>query len=188
MKEEYASLRQEVLEWQSRRFLLVSTSITLVTGIIGIGLGVLKDLWIIASSLLLLFLTCAVILSWYAGRANAKISAYLVVFHDSSGSDNKTGGWESRLMRLKKKPKVDFFTLNHCLTAIYTVLGIVSVLIPWLVAGKPAFSFEQISLIFIAVLFICSLILQWKFSYPREGYAKHWLDVKEEEQKNEPLF
>jgi type IV secretory pathway TrbD component len=182
MKEEYASLRQEISEWQNRRFLLVGTSITLVTGILGIGLGVLKDLWIIASSLLLMFLTCAIILSWYAGRANAKISAYLVVFHSTTGSDDKMSGWESRLIRLKKKPKVDFFTLNHVLVAIYTTLGIMSVLIPWLVAGKPTTSLEQIPILVTALLFVGSLILQWKFSYPRDGYVKHWMDVKKEEQ------
>ena len=85
-------------------------------------------------------------------------------------------------MRLKNKPKLDFFTLNHCLTAIYGALGIVSLVIPWLIAGKPMFSLEQIPILVLTLLFLGTLILQWKFSYPRESYAKYWMDVKKEEQ------
>lgn len=184
MPEEYESLRKEILEWQNRRFLLVAASITLVTGVLGLGLNALGNLWVIISSLLFLFLACATILSWYAGKANAKIGAYLIVFHEEAGrSEGQGAGWESRLARIKNKPWVDLLTLNHSLTAIYVALGIVSFIVPWLAARRPALTGGQsVLILFTAALLVGALLLLWQYSYPRADYIKYWREVKREEQ------
>jgi hypothetical protein len=140
-----------------------------------------------SSGLLLLFLTGAVLLSWYAGRGNAKISAYLTVFHEKKLDNNQTlrEGWEDRLGRFSEKLKCfDKLTLSHWLGAIYFLLGGVSVVLPWLAgaqhfppskdyfvhAGIPAAVF-----LFVLILLVCSS--------PRTSYIKRWEDVETDEKR-----
>ena len=89
--EEYISLRKEILQWQARRFFLITTTATLVTGILGFGIGNIEKMWFMISSSLLLFLACTTSLSWYAGKGNAKIGAYIAVFFEEIGGGKR--GW-----------------------------------------------------------------------------------------------
>ena len=127
MAAEYESLRQEILAWQNRRFMILTASITLVSAIL--GLDAVQEInveveWPVITSLLWFFLGSTTALTWYGGRANAKIAAYLLVFHE------KEGGWESRLKDLKIS-KLDWFNLNRMVFLIYVGLGILSLVIPW---------------------------------------------------------
>lgn len=126
MKEEYPTLRTEILYWQNFRFVLLGASVALVSGIIGFGLKSpdTSDLWMSSSVLLLIFLSCAAALSCYAARGNTKIGTYLKVFHEAK-SDEKTG-WEGlRSEFAKGLGWYDRLNLSHWLTLAYLVLGII---------------------------------------------------------------
>ena len=87
MNTEYESLRQEIHAWQNRRFIILTASITLVSAVLGLD-AVQKTTvsveWPLITSLLWFFLGSTTALTWYAGRANAKIAAYLIVFHEKN--------------------------------------------------------------------------------------------------------
>ena len=130
--DEYVALRAEIKDWQDRRFTILTAAIGLVAAILGLKVfdqPASTELAVGISVLLLLLLTSACVLTWYAGRANAKIAAYIVVFHERSGESGS--GWESRLADLKnKKLDPDRLNLNQVLISIYFVLGLVSVFYP----------------------------------------------------------
>lgn len=83
LNNEYDSLRQEILNWQDKRFTMVSGSIILVTAILGI---IVKNNTSISgeilSSVLLAFLTCVCLLTWYFGTSNSRLGAYIEVFYE----------------------------------------------------------------------------------------------------------
>ena len=143
---EYASLRTEIFYWQNFRFVLLAASITLLSGIIGFGVKNpdQSQLWVNSSCMLLLFLTAAVILSWYAGRGNAKIGAYLIVFYEDPVEKNpqQYQGWEDRQGRFLENMNLpqrafDWLKLSHLLGAIYLLLGTISVVLPWFAGKQP---------------------------------------------------
>src|SRR5947208_2340161 len=105
MSNEYETLRAEILKWQDRRFDLLKISIGLITGLLGLKLVVeypsKGDIWPLVSSVLLLYLSGANLLTWYAGVANSKLAAYIKVFHESDVGSAPAYRWESRLQRLK---------------------------------------------------------------------------------------
>ncbi|MEM7184690.1 MAG: hypothetical protein AAF518_27595, partial [Spirochaetota bacterium] len=116
MKEEYENLRNEVLGWQSKRFTLLAICITTVTGFIGLSIfqTIVKELWYLIIFTLELFISFFVLLSWYAGIANSKISSYIRVFHER---ENNILGWGERLSSLKGKGN-DRLNLNLFLSGI----------------------------------------------------------------------
>ncbi len=183
MPDEYESLRAEVLQWQNRRFQLVGASITLVTGVLGLGLKELANGWSVISSLLLLVLTCAVFLSWYAGVTNTKIAMYLMVFHEQSGGPESQGsGWESRLYRLKNQQRKDPLALNDALVFIYFSLGVVSFFIPYAAAKDHSVMPGQLGLLILMTLaFLTALMVHWKYSDQRNRYLGYWRAVKRDE-------
>src|SRR5438128_2562329 len=84
MEKEYPALRQEIVNWQNYRFVLLSASIALMSGVIGFGLKSqdTSQWWFVSSALLLIYLALAASLTCYAGRGNAKLGAYLSVFYE----------------------------------------------------------------------------------------------------------
>jgi len=188
MKEEYTTLRQEILYWQNFRFLLLAASIALLSGILGLGFKNADsgDLWVLSSALLLLFLACAMGLSWYAGRGNAKIGAYLTVFFESAAEQHH--GWEDRqesfLKHLDPRHRVlDRWRLSQWLGVIYFLLGSVVVVLPWFVGKQPWPPTEShwLHLGFPGAAFLTALILLCCFSSPRQTYIRCWEAVKKSE-------
>src|SRR5262249_4637530 len=128
---EYESIRAEILKWQDRRFDLLKLSISVVTGLLGLKLILdATGSWPIISSLLLLYLAGANLLTWYAGIANSKLSAYVKVFHEGQESPSIPMGWETRLAKLKTKG-LDPQNLNRWIAVVYAVLAIISVVLPY---------------------------------------------------------
>jgi len=171
MKEEYSALRSELMAWQSRRFTILATSISLVTGILGLD-GVLKGEsildWGLVTSVLWFFLGAGAAVTWYAGRANAKIAAYIIVFHEGDGA-----GWESRLKDLKEQ-RLDWFNLNRMVLLIYAGLGVLSYLVPWAVRGYGGVSgWVAIVLALCAAWFLFGLYLLFSPS-SRDYYVEQW--------------
>lgn len=111
------------------------------------------------------------VLTWYAGRANAKISAYLLVFHEEND------GWESLLSELKSS-RLDWFSLNRVIFLIYLGLGILAIVIPWSIHHSQAIStWHKFLLLITGAWFLFDLILLMR-GYPRQDYKDKWIYVK----------
>ncbi len=182
-----------MLKWQDRRFDLLRISIGLITGLLGLKLVVeypsKGDIWPLVSSVLLLYLSGANLLTWYAGVANSKLAAYIKVFHESDVGSTPAYRWESRLQRLKDKG-LDPQNLNIWISVVYVALAVLSVAIPFATANYSTAApgictFFPVS----ALLFVASAILVILFSYPRARYEAHWREIQEEEKRlpNEAL-
>lgn len=175
MKEEYEALRAEMLAWQNRRFIVVTASISLVVGILGLE-GVTEATsrvdWELVSSLLIFLLGSAEALTWYGGQAPAKIAAYIIVYHEAQAP-----GWETRLKNLKGE-RLDRFSLNRMLTLIYAGLGILSLLIPWAARKEPIFDFVHLwHLVPTFCWFVFGLYLL-VLPLPRERFEHLWNKMK----------
>lgn len=185
MSKEYEALRAEMLKWQDRRFDLMKMSIGLITALLGLKLVVdhpaTEMIWSLVSSVLLLFLSGANLLTWYAGVANSKLAAYIKVFHETTADDGSNYRWEGRLQRLKQKGLYPQ-NLNIWTTVIYIALAVLSVAVPSATAnysfsGIGACTFLPLS----GVLFLISAFVVLRFSYPRERYEVHWKEIQKEE-------
>ena len=174
MSEEYNALRAEMLAWQNRRFMILTASVSLVTGILGID-GVTdagSDLgWGLVSSLLWFFLGSAAALTWYAGRANAKIAAYFIVFHEVESE-----GWETRLKKLKADG-LDRFNLNRMVLLIYVGLGVLSFLIPWSVRGYQCPSAWHAVVLVVSGVWLGFSLWLLLLPLPRGLYEQKWRDL-----------
>jgi hypothetical protein len=192
MSVELQSLRAEMLKWQDRRFDLLKHSTGVVTGLLGFKLiaeqsGVVvsaASAWPLISAVLLLYLSAANLLTWYAGIANSKLASYIKVFHEDSHTENNAPRWESRLASLKRKG-LDPQSLNLWITVVYFVLGLVSVALPLTSAGFATPDKLWLAILLISsVPFLATLVLVAWYSYPRQRYEAHWLQLKREEQEN----
>ena len=185
---EYESLRAEILKWQDRRFDLLKLSISVVTGLLGLKLifekldapGSSSTLWPLISSILLLYLAGANLLTWYAGVANSKLSAYVRVFHEGQESTSIPMGWETRLAKLKTKG-LDPQNLNWWITIVYAVLAIISVVLPYAATSFAPPGLWLYGLAVSSAAFLATIILVVRFSYPREHFEACWRQLRDEE-------
>ena len=171
LEAEYTSLRTEMLSWQNRRFSILATAITLTIGFLGLD-GILKGestvSWGVITSILWFFLGSVASLTWYASRANAKLAAYISVFHE-----DQEKGWENRLRQLKNKG-LDRLDLNIMMLSIYLGLAFLSLVVPLTVRGfiSPD-TLDLLYLSFSGVWFIfCASLLAVK--PPRKIYIEEW--------------
>jgi hypothetical protein len=180
MTEEYESLREEIKSWQDRRFTLLQGVAALVAAVLALEVAKSpsSDHWPLISSMLLAILSCANGLTWYCGLASSKIGSYLQAFYEEPTSKGNIPRWESSLLELKSQA-LDKFHVNQWFGAIYLVLGLISVGIPY-IASKSQ-SVECFALGFVlstAAFFVASLILVICFSYPREKYLVQWREIR----------
>ena len=173
MNFEYESLRNEIHSWQSRRFTILAASISLITGILGIDAikkGGPSIEWPLISSLLWFFIGSASSLTWYAGCANKKIAAYIILYHE------KEEGWESRLASLKKSG-FDWYNLNRMLFIIYFGLSLLALLIPWAVRkGQVIDCWNYLLLSSTGIWLVFSLCLL-TLNPPLENFKNKWKDA-----------
>ena len=188
-KEEYTTLRQEILYWQSVRFVLLGASAAFVSGIVGFlqknSDSVGKEWWPLFSAGLLIFLILATGLSRHAGRNNAKIGAYLRIFHEPrrvSEDPNSTLGWEGRLQHFKRHKRL----LSEWLFGFYLFLGAVSVAVPGLL-GRWQFKHHWLwwMLVLTAVVFAVMLLCLLGDRKAKQHYASDWQVIKDDERKQE---
>lgn len=173
MDKEYEALRQEILQWQSRRFTIVGGSIIIVTTILGwIITTPAKWSWEIASILPLAFLISACYLTWLFSRFNVMIGAYLEVFHESD--------WDRRVRVFKSGIKA--IRLNSALALLYSGLGVISVVISYTVCSKPSTKFGIGLFVAVFLLFVFMLTNLTFLSYPRKRYVSRWQKIKTQEQ------
>ncbi|MBA7493703.1 hypothetical protein ES702_04265 [subsurface metagenome] len=179
MDKEYEALRQEILQWQSRRFTVVGGSIVIVTAILGwVTMAPEKWSWAIASVLPLTFLVSVCYLTWLFIRFNIRIGTYLQVFHESA--------WERRkrafLRDIKKfRRGIKTFRLSWGLALLYGGLGVVSIVIPHTVCLKPSTKPEIILFTAVAFLFVFMLVVLAFFPHPTQLYISQWQKMKDQE-------
>jgi hypothetical protein len=183
MSEEYKALRAEMLQWQNRRFTVLTASVAVTIGILGFD-GVLKGEaavgWRLVTTLLWFFLGAAAALIWYAGRANAKAGAYIVVFHEDTDR-----GWETRLMALKEE-RLDWLHLNRIIVLIYVALAALSALAPWAArAGQSSGPCPMAALIFSGV-WAGAIFLLLLCETPKATYVRHFREMKAREDAAKP--
>jgi hypothetical protein len=200
MREEYESIREEILQWQEYRFLVLGAATALIAGVLAFELKDISEHWVGISAMLVCFVALAEMLSWYAGDDNAKAAAYLVVYYEEAAAEPGKGqGWETRRSLAKKLEVFPqhglVMTLNLWLVVVYFLLGAVSVLLPFNAAEKGVtpvlllehftlehFTLEQFMLGVFALVWVYGLIL---LALPSRAdkYLAAWRKVLEEERK-----
>ena len=120
---EYDALRNELLQWQSRRITLVNISAIVITALLGIEKSTTAQDWAVVSSVLLLFLACVCYLTSYCGASSRTIGTYLEHYHGKSK-------WEERLGQFKSRTLRKFVNLNTGLALIYLVMGVLAYAVP----------------------------------------------------------
>jgi hypothetical protein len=86
---------------------LFTASTAVVTGVLGVVLGGseknnLEQWWFVVSFLLLVFLGCVALLTWFAGNGNVKMGTYVLVFHEQEAAtvSRPPKGWHGRHRKL----------------------------------------------------------------------------------------
>lgn len=174
VSEEYQALRQEILEWQTRRFTIVSGAIVVVTAVLGwITQNPDEWPWAIASTVLLAPLACACYLTWLFGSFNTRLGTYVEVFHESTEGRS---GWEKRNREFRTGREI--LNLNTALALVYLVLGGVSVCVPIAVAKGDTSGFQFAVFALSATVFVSTILLVALHSYPRDDYVTKWKGIK----------
>ncbi len=136
MQYEYDSLWKELLEWQRRRVTLLTTSITIVVAVLGIGQGFSERVpWWTITTLLLLMLSATCELTAYAGYANQKIGSFLEVFHDPKTElkwnlRSAKFAEQYRYMTIRARNRKRLPNLNKQLFQFYALLGFLTLALP----------------------------------------------------------
>jgi hypothetical protein len=195
MQIEYDSLRKELLEWQSRRFALLTTSTTVVTGVLALGPGIAEKVpgWSVAL-LLLLFLSASCRLTIYAGEANQRIGSFLQVFHERSSGlqwEKRSAAFSATGVGMKPMPA----NLNGILFWFYLVLGFVSATMPYMLfdgavtggLGGAIHRAKGLALVIPAVFVFVILLQRLREPNPtREDLVKRWQTVADLEREADP--
>lgn len=163
--DEYAALRQEILEGQKRRVSVTMNTATVVGAVLGLGtsLGPRSVPWAGLSAILVTMLSGAMLFAYYSAEANARMGAYIQAFHESGE------GWET--LRAQLPPpyllglKLD---LNVVLAVMYVSLAAVAVAVPWMAANfRAGPTFGLVVLAFAIILFGIALRCLFVKSYSR---------------------
>jgi hypothetical protein len=112
---EIAALRNEMREWQGRRFTLVTVSASVVAGVLGLELkaGPAVTPWL-ASMAVSAFIWVVWLLTWYAHHANEKGAAYIRVFYPSYRWERALAAFNTQSRRV---------ALAHRVVKLHTVLS-----------------------------------------------------------------
>jgi hypothetical protein len=212
IEEEYPAVRAEILQWQNYRFLTLAASGAVVSAFLTIVFAsvsrdsssgtnttteIFGDWAVLAPSSLLLFLGCAVALTLYAGRGNAKMGTYLMVFYQQRGAVSarlKRGvGWESRHNDFKGKFKnanapmserlfEEYLTLDRLLAGFYLILGLGSVYLLYTILY---FQWRSLVLLIALLVYGIPLLLLLVRRPPSGDYMECWKQIKKEEKEEE---
>jgi hypothetical protein len=194
--DEYPTIRQEILQWQTIRLTLVTVSAAAVAAIIGFAVkGLYPWEYFIVSVLLLFFLSVAVLLTGYAGAGNRMMGTYLIVFYEEEGK-----GWQARMGVIGKLSSkwAEKYTLNTLLTLLYAVLGFASFLLvfvavppegsPAEVLASPPLPSPYMEILYYGLpslgglWFAFTLYVLRYHSSPSEYYRKLWRIIKRAEE------
>jgi hypothetical protein len=175
--EEFRTLREEILNWQSKRFDILKLSILALTIVVG-GAVAQSDKWqwALSSSCVFVILGISAYLTWLFSVFVSVGGAYIEVFLE--------GDWDRRNRQLRITTKVP--KLNDVFTVIYLVLAIIANVICYV--RCLATSISLLLLLWLPTLLgflYCLFILKFK-SYPRSKSVERWIRVKHGESEESP--
>ena len=168
-EEHFEHLRQEILQWQSRRLTVLTAVLVVVPGILGwIAKSPGQLSWDIAAVFPLLFLACGSQLTWLFALNSITIGSYLELYCQSD--------WETRIRILWER--FNFPNLNSTLSLVYLVLGVVSVALPAVLCQKEPTALG-IGLFALALALYAASILNMAFrSYRRGDMISKWRSIE----------
>jgi hypothetical protein len=177
---EYASLRQEIIEWQGRRMATTSGTVVVVTALLGwIVQSPSRWVWADASAILLVAIASAAWLTYIFGMNAVRIGTYLQVFHEAAGQ-----GWESRNQRAERPA---WANLNRGLAVVYAGLAAISVFAPYVVANQRSVSGGSYAVFVAAVAgVLVAIVFLWRLQRDRDLRLRSWEDVREKEYWKRP--
>src|ERR1051325_302562 len=108
------------MQWQARRFSLVTGSLIVVVAILGWAVNAPdKWSWTVVSSILFAMLSIAGYMTWLIGLLNTRIGTYLEVFHEEDSADI---GWERR----QRDRKGNFISSKGAYATMFFGVGVIS--------------------------------------------------------------
>jgi hypothetical protein len=157
--------------------------------------SLLEQWWFVVSFLLLIFLGCVALLTWFAGNGNVKMGTYVQVFHEQGK------GWHSRhsILRDMDGPSrgiqaqflkwVDKRRLDQLLAAPHLLLGLISLGLPWFGASTEGHRVPLpvcwVVLIVAGCLWFGLWLFLLIFKTPSKYYTRMWKEIRENEPKQE---
>lgn len=175
MKEkEYDTLRQEIMNWQSRRFSVVTGSLVIVIAILGWAVTAPdKWSWTVVSSILFAMLSIAAYMTWLVGRLITRIGTYLEVFHETDCDI----GWEKR----QRKSKGNFVSSKGAYATMFFGVGIISFSVSLTVCRAQATT-PSILLFSVFAASLLSMVIVLAFGKrPWDKYIQQWQEIKTQE-------
>lgn len=179
MKEkEYETLRKEIMDWQSRRFSVVTGSLVLVIAILGWAVTAPdKWSWTVVSSIIFAMLSIAGYMTLLVGRLITRIGTYLEVFHETDSADI---GWEKR----QRKSKGNFISSKGAYATMFFGVGIISLAVSLTVCRAQPTK-QSILLFFLFAASLLSTVIVLAFGKrPWNKYIQQWQEIKTQEESN----
>jgi hypothetical protein len=172
---EYEALRNELLQWQSRRFTLVSTSAIVITALLGLEKSTNSQEWTVVSSALILFLACVCYLTSYCGASSRTLGTYLEHYHGRSK-------WEKRLQSFKSESLRKVVNLNTGLALIYLVMGLLAYAVPSNLFKNNVS--DDYCILLLSAMILFGIVWTWLFlsstilsSWLRKRDMKKWKNI-----------
>jgi hypothetical protein len=162
-------LRQELMQWQGRRFTVLATVLVIVPTIIGwLVASPAAFSWEIGALFPLLILMCGCQLTWLFSVFTVLIGTYL----ESQGISE----WERRSRIIRELYRIP--SVNSSLSVLYLVLGAVSIAVPAIRCEKSPTLAGIVLFSIVALLFVAALVNMAFRSYPRSETLTKWQAVE----------
>src|SRR5262245_58569929 len=178
-RDEYTSLRAEILDWQRRRTVVTMQTAAVVATILGVVTSFAKSfMWTALSATLLALLTASMIFARYAADAASRLGTDLQVVHE-----RETGGWEGRRSRLGIGRTQN---LNTALAAIYITLGVLATVVPVAAAtnrGQPWYGWLLLAVASVLFLTVATGLAYWSYQ-SRADYLQKWENILREDESS----
>jgi uncharacterized membrane protein YdbT with pleckstrin-like domain len=171
----YEHLREELLQWQNRRYLVFSSTIVVITALIG-WIVTSNNEWnfYVASILPLLIIIGSSLLTRNSSIYTVKIGTYFRVFLNNE--------WEVAQCLFNKRAKL--MSNNKLFALFYLSISILTNIIFYLETAFVNNWFYILIFVFVWLLTLVSLYYLYYKSYPRKDFMKLWKEVKEEMDNN----
>ncbi len=178
MYDELTTLRQEIQNWQTRKFTTFAAVSSFAAGLNGFIVlsNVPLDGRIVSCVFYILFLP-AMLLTWMLGRFNIKLGTYLAVIGNSR--------WERGQVYFLQKKGYKAFGLNRIFAILYASMAAISITIAFVTGGLQQQSqvigaIVWIFFVLLTIAFIASTVLLYRFSYPVNEFIQAWKSVLSE--------
>jgi len=151
---------EEIQDWQAHRLIIATDALVIVAGVLSLDLyndGAPVPPWHVLSSLLVMFLTIASVLTWYCATVNVKMAEHLKSLHNNSDTNDPStpATCEWRLGILGEHSDSSLH-VNQLLAILYLALGVFAIAIPFRASGNFAHELAHPWVIIATVLLVIS--------------------------------